>query len=193
MCNHIAIASKAQKFKGKRVKDQVWLTHGTARLPSFFPASQPPPPHCFPCTLHSPSLPLSGLLLWSSPAWKHFPAPLVWQRRAKPDGSMRSKCVADKSVARSLQQCCNLHRYFVFSLPVICPQLKTYSEQAQKQEKQQSEVLQSPRSLEQALDAGFCFRTVNSTSKVPTQHQNGNNMGMAVGQPRDSISTTIVL
>lgn len=97
--NRIAIASKAQKFKRKRLRDHVRPTHGANRVLSSFPSPY------LPSVPHPPALPrgkpLSVPFLLSPPSQKRFPAPLRRERRAKPDDTTRSESAADRSGARA--------------------------------------------------------------------------------------------
>lgn len=60
-----------------------------------------------------------------------------------------------------LQQCCNPHGSFVFSLPLICPQSKIDLQTRSETRNQQPGFPQSPNSQGQSWDAGFYLGAVN--------------------------------
>lgn len=112
--------------------------------------------------------------------------PLLSQRRAKPDGTMRLESVADRSMVWA---CSNVA---IPTDPLSFPFLwsahnwRQICKQGQKQETHQPGFPQSPHSQGQLWDAGFYLGAVTSAYKFPTQYSNGDNRGLAAGQPKDS-------
>lgn len=148
--------------------------------------SQPVTPHSFSRMLHPSSLPRakspSVSLLPSPPSQKHFSAPLLWQRRAKPDGTMRLKSVADRSGARACSNAAIPTDPLCFPFLWSAHNWRQICKQAPKQANWQPDFLPSPHSHGQSLGAGFYLGAVTSACKVTTQPQNGNYMGLGGGQ-----------